>query len=370
MALTRQPDKPQSGVPNRNGRIVTQQVPSNRYATSRFERLLLMMTVASVPMQWYLPKVGGFTIVFLLFGVMIGNKLLTKPALISKAMSHPVCLTGFLLVGIGLLMETVHASWEYYTVIRIGFMLVGAVAVGMYCRDNEALRAGIYGVLIGSVVMAVALILTTYGVLNAASADSFQEASRLRADTFADNPLGADLNMMGFLVGQGALTALAISLCTRKPFLSYAFLGLAIFNLIASFLPLSRGAVFITVVSGAVIIYVHGMLKPKIIITGFILLFAVLILVPEAVLSRLAFNTETHRDNRYRDGRTRILVATYEHLPEYILLGVGKRHFFGEWGQRSGFHKHDERVSGAHNCFVQITIFWGLPALLGLFALV
>jgi hypothetical protein len=68
--------------------------------------------------------------------------------------------------------------------------------------------------------------------------------------------------------------------------------------------------------------------------------------------------------------RTKVYQAAWDHLPEYGLTGVGAGNFWeGPWGKQSKyFFKHG--VLGAHNCFIQITIYWGLPGLLSLLSVV
>jgi hypothetical protein len=94
-----------------------------------------------------------------------------------------------------------------------------------------------------------------------------------------------------------------------------------------------------------------------------------LIWIPEAALARLSFMQEFHEGEG--GTRTRIYKAAIDHLPEYILAGVGAGNFWGSWGQRTAFYKDSVRaVYGAHNAFIQVTICWGLTGLLMLIAVV
>ena len=70
------------------------------------------------------------------------------------------------------------------------------------------------------------------------------------------------------------------------------------------------------------------------------------------------------------DARTKVYQAAWDHLPEYGLTGVGAGNFWeGPWGRQSEyFVRHS--VLGAHNCFIQIAIYWGLPGLLSLASVV
>jgi O-Antigen ligase len=98
-----------------------------------------------------------------------------------------------------------------------------------------------------------------------------------------------------------------------------------------------------------------------------------LILVPGAVLSRFSLSMETPSGKM--EARGRIYKAAIDHLPDYIILGVGAGNFAGPWGRQSQYFDHGFKgiqggVKGAHNVFIQVTIFWGLPALVMLIVLV
>ena len=93
-----------------------------------------------------------------------------------------------------------------------------------------------------------------------------------------------------------------------------------------------------------------------------------LLWVPQAAFSRLTVPA-TSPDGT-TDARTKVYKAAWVHLPEYGLTGVGAGNFWeGPWGKHSEYFKR-HGVLGAHNCFIQITIYWGLPGLLSLLSVV
>jgi hypothetical protein len=77
----------------------------------------------------------------------------------------------------------------------------------------------------------------------------------------------------------------------------------------------------------------------------------------------MAYSTEVHGGKM--EGRARVYTAAIEHLPEYLGSGVGVGNFWGPWGKRSSFGG-----LGAHNGFIQVTIYWGLAGLLALAAVI
>jgi O-antigen ligase len=92
-----------------------------------------------------------------------------------------------------------------------------------------------------------------------------------------------------------------------------------------------------------------------------------LIWIPQVVFARLTFSAD-------HDSRRVVYRAAFDHLPEYILTGVGAGNFWGAWGMQSGYHVNhgpgQDGVRGAHNAFIQVTINWGLAGLLALIAVV
>jgi hypothetical protein len=275
-----------------------------------------------------------------------------------------------MLVVVGLFMEAAHESYGYREVIRIGFMIVGAVFIASLCRDRKALLSGIYGIVVASLWLSVALFLTVYGVLSSTAAADFRDAERVRNEAFGGDFLNNDLNYMSFFAGQGAVVALTLALTAQTRFRRYVLLTICGFCSVAAFLPLSRGGIAILVLSCAAVIYTHGILKSRVIQMAVLLALIVLVFVPEAAFKRFTFSAAAQPHGKV-EGRARVFSAIIEHFPEYALTGVGISDFYGRWGQRTGFVKYDGfSVSGAHNIFAQVTVLWGISGLLALLAMV
>jgi hypothetical protein len=86
-------------------------------------------------------------------------------------------------------------------------------------------------------------------------------------------------------------------------------------------------------------------------------------LIPQAVWERMSFSTDS--EGGTIEGRARVYTAAVEYLPEYIVAGVGAGNFWGDWGSQTDF-AHGLGVTGTHNGFLQVAIYWGLAGLLGL----
>lgn len=327
-----------------------------RYPTTAMERWLLMATIVCLPLQDHIPNVAGFSIMYLLFAMLAAYVFLNRLRALARIWLHPVFLAAYILIAVGILVEFSHPYTSYSEIFRFALVIVGAIFIASVCRDKQALRAGIYGYLIAGVWMSILLFLTSYGALSGAAAADFNEASQVRAGMSTAIPLHANLNGMAFITAQGATLALALALATRQPRTRKLFLGIGLFCLLATFLPMSRSGILIAGISCAAVMFVHGV-NVRVIMAAIVLGLGILMWVPDVVFSRLAFSTEA-REGKV-EGRARVYTAAVEHFPEYMLTGVGVGNFWGVWGMHSKFAS-GHGVLGAHNVFIQVIIYWGL----------
>jgi O-antigen ligase len=335
--------------------------------TTRVERLLLAVTIILLPLQDHIPDVAGFSIMWIMFGVLAIYVLVNRAGTLAVVWLHPVFLTAFgFLYGMSLL-EFLHPDSSYSEIVSIASMFVGAIFVAALCRDRRALQTAIYGYIGASLWLGILLFMTSYGALSGAAATNFQEASRIRDKVITANPLQGNANAMAAQAGQGAAGALALGLKARGRRRRYLLLGITLFCLVASFLPMSRGAVALVVVSCATVLVASGVRLGKIAIAASIIGVAMTALIPDAVWSRMTFSTQATRGKL--EGRAQVYSAALEGFPEYALTGVGVGNFWKSWGFDHGFRYHSG-VLGAHNGFFQVTIYWGLPGLLALIAVV
>jgi len=331
---------------------------------STLERALLFLTIIALPADNHLIMVPGLSAVFLLFGTIAIYVVANRFSELLRTLTNPALVAAYLFVFLGFLIEMTQVNSNYDELIRIAQMVVGAILVASLCRDLRALEMACYGYMAAGVWLSVLLFLTSYGSLNAMTASNFQEASELRAMAYEDNPLEANLNSMAFGAGQAAIIALAWALTSQASSLRNLWVVLGCVCLLGAFLPLSRGGVAITLVSCVVVMYALGLKHGKAILIAVLLGGAVLAFVPQAVWSRMSFTFEA-REGKV-EGRARVLNVAFDHLPEYVLTGVGAGNFYKDWGRKTELANQSGRVSGVHNCFLQVTMYWGI---LGLAAL-
>ena len=336
--------------------------------TNMLERMLLIATIGVLPLQWYYPTVFGMSLGFIVFLITAGYLMIFRMKMLREILFHPVFLAGYAMIGLGLFIETVHGGTGYSEILRIFFMLFGAIIIATLCRDRKALYWAMYGFLIAGVWLSFILIQTTYGTLSTAKADDFLAVSHLREDLFHESLMGVDPNTMAFFAAQGVIVALGMGLMARSHILGVLFFAVGAFCLVAAFLPMSRGGILIFLISSAMIIYSHGIMKPKILLAAGLLTLGIMVWVPEIVFTRMTLSVDTNPVAR-EEGRTRVYSAVVQHFPEFVLTGVGISHFWGNWGKKTKLWK-DNKVSGTHNCFAQITVYWGVLGLLALLAVI
>jgi len=345
-----------------DGRTSSLQSPASVEPTTELERLLLFAVIALLPLQEHVPSIAGFSVMYIMFALLAGYVLLWRAKLLGKIISHPVILAGGALVSIGLVMEMANGSSGYFEIWRIGFMFLGAICVATLCRDRQAMQFGFYGYLVAALSLSALLFLTMHGSLSSSIATDFKEANMMRKNALSGVALQADPNDMALFIAQGAIVALVMGIMERSRRRRLVFVGISVICLVATFLPMSRGGVVIVLLSCGAVLYAHGVMQPKVLIAIGMFALGILLFVPEGVYSRFKFVEVDRQGNLH--GRAQLLSNAITHLPEYIWTGVGRGNFYEKWGPQHGFW------TSSHNCYVQVTLYWGLPGLLALLALV
>lgn len=331
--------------------------------TTPIERFLLGATIAALPIEDHVPTVGGFSMLFIMFGVMACYVLLNRIRLLNRTWAHPTFLAGYSLFLFCAVIETGHPFASYSRLMQFGFMLAGGIFFATLCRDKTALRAIAYGYLIGSLWLSAYLLFATYGVLSSASATNYNEASAARSAATDDLGLEGDLNHLAFLAVQGAVVGLALTLTARSVVRRIFFLVVTVFCLLGASMPMSRGGFLIIFVSCAVTLLTCQGKKTRGIVIGVALGAVMFLLIPSVVFQRMTISSST-------DGRKVAYGAAIDNISKYFTIGVGDGNFWTSWAVKNGFISNAKKALGSHNIFFQITINWGFGALLLLFILI
>lgn len=334
--------------------------------TTQAERFLLLIAIVILPLQDYFPALAGMSVMFLVYAALAAYVIMNRQRTLGEILCHPCFVAAYIFIGVSALLEFSSPLSRYEEIIRFAQMIGGAVCVAVLCRDRSALAVGLYGYIVTALWVSIVLYLTSYGALQGMQADDFHQASKVRAQAFGDKPMGANINGLAMWCTQGAIVAFALSLSHRFKHLRILLVGIATFCLIASFLPMSRGAAVSSLVSFAVILYAHGVRQGKALILVSFLGIGIYAVVPDAVWSRMVYSTEVGEGGKM-EARASLYTTALNRLPEYIVAGVGAGNFDQKWGLEKGFARHrgDGVVAqGVHNALLQITIYWGVLGLL------
>ena len=335
---------------------------SHQSRTTLVERVLIVITIAILPLENQFPTVAGMSASFLIFAVLGAYVIVNRPRVLGRVWQHPVFIAAYVFIGVSALLEFSSPLSRYTEIFRFGSMIGGAVFLSAFCRDRSGLAAGLYGYIVAALWVSIFLFLTSYGVVKGmGQVEGFNEATKVRQEAFGDKGIQANLNTLAFACTQGAVIAFTLALLSNVKSRRILFFGIATVCLIASFLPMSRGAALITILSFAVVLYTHGFKHGKVLILASILGMSIYMLVPDAVWSRMAYSTESTGNGRM-EGRAWIYTTALNRLPEYFVAGVGSGNYNSKWGIEKGFAKEYDGfrvVVGAHNSLLQVTIFWG-----------
>lgn len=331
-------------------------------STTGLEKCLIFLTIVALPTENHFLFIPGFSLQFILFGIIAVYVLLNRFAQLLSTLSHPALLAAYVFLFTGFMVESTHDHASYDEVIRVAQMIIGAILLASLCRDLPALRIACYGYLAAGVWLSMLLFLTSYSTLSATTASNFNEASQLRERAFEDNPLQANLNNMAFGAGQAAIVALSWALRAQTSQSRILLIAVGLFCLTGSFLPLSRSGALITLLSSASVIYGYGLRHAKVVLIVAVVAVAILNVVPQAIWSRMSFSFEAQEGKV--EGRASVYKASMAHLTDYFFTGVGSGNFWSHWGRRTEFASQSGRVSGAHNCFIQVTLYWGILGLM------
>jgi len=320
-----------------------------------------MIAVVLLPLENHIPAIAGVSIMFIVFLLMAGYAFLYRQKALMKICPQPVFVAGYTIMTLGIIMEFFNPYSDFTQIIRFGLMIAGAILMAVVCRDRRALQAGIYGYLLGGLWVAGIIVFTSYGGLYGASANSFFKASQIRQQVFMDAPLYANLNAVSIICAQATLVAVVLALSERSFFRRNIFFTIGLFCFVATFLPMSRSGVISIIVFLGIIMWKYG-IQMKTFITAIVLGSCILIVVPEVVVSRLTFSTEERKGKM--EARAHFYKVAFDHLPEYVMTGVGVGNFWGHWGKGTGFYKKTYGiVYGPHNSYIMVTIYWGLAGL-------
>jgi hypothetical protein len=284
------------------------------------------------------------------------------PGKLFLVMKHPLFLATAAFVIWGAIVELFHpfSNWQFQlSLAQTGLFaaLVGAVSL-----DRSVFRRTLLSIMLVCTILAFYLVYNYYELVNV-DVTGWREGSRLRGAAFQELGLSTGLNVLGYLMGMGAVVALAKLLSSPKGGNRIVWASVFVICALGAFMPLSRGA-FIAVLVGSAAVVLRNLgklVRPgKILVMGGAV-FLVFTLMPDALSERLSSLRPGGSVERGRvEGRTQIYSAALDALPSYWSVGVGVGHFWqGRWGREHGF-----QGVGPHSGVLASLVYFGFPGLI------
>lgn len=339
---------------------------------TRFEQGLLVAALISLPFEnrisapVSLPILGAPSVTWLAFAALGLFIVIRHPWALAKVARHRATVPIYAFLAITLLMELTHAGPSFTYWWRTVQMVTGALIVAATCRNRATVRAAAVALVCVGFGLAVLLVATTYSPLRHTRANTFTEISAIRNDLLNQSFQAAEINNAAFLVAEGAALAFALGLTARAHRVRSAYVAVGLTCFFGVFLSLSRGGVGVAIAAVTLVLVKSSRNKPVVALRILAVAVIAAAFIPHSVYARLQLSPDLN-------GRTDPRIQVYDHaakyLPEYVVFGVGAGTFESHWALDHGFVK-GRSVLNAHNTFVQITIYWGLPGLLGLLCVV
>jgi len=339
--------------------------------TTPAERALLFATVILLPLELQIPTVAGFSSLFLMFVVLAGYVAVNRLWCFNRIWMHPVFVAAYVFIGISAVVEFANPLSSYEAIGRFPLMISGALLVASLCRDRAALKVLLYGYIGAALWLGALLFMTSYGTLSGIRATDFGEASKARAEVFEEGPIRGNLNTLAIHCVQGGIVAMAFALGGARVRRRNFFALIGIFCVVASSLPMSRGAIINAVLSCGAVLKVYGIRHGRAWLLFGVLAMAMFLMVPDAIWSRMTLKSEN------AEGRQESRFSYYENAIKYyddfLIMGVGAGNYFNKWGFEHGYGKRKDSgyiVYVVHNAFLQVLVYWGVFGLVAFLAVI
>jgi hypothetical protein len=326
------------------------------------ERFLLFVTAMVLPLENHIHVLPNVSIIFLLFSVLAGYVAINRLLCLDRVWMHPVFVASYLFTGVIVALEYASPFSSYKNILSFALMIAGAIIVASLCRDRAALKMLMYGFIGAGVWLSALLLLTMYGTLNEIVVKDYEGASQAREEAFRDAPITGNPNALAINCVQGGVVAIAFALGSRGLANRNFFAVIGIFCMVASTLPMSRGAIVNALVSLAVMLKSYGIRQGRVWLLAGLLALSAVVLVPGAIWSRMVVMIEEGQ----KESRANFYEVAIQHAEDYWFTGVGAGNYYEKWGFEKGFARGNfggYRVYGVHNTFLQLLINWGVIGL-------
>lgn len=312
----------------------------------------------------------GWSVAKLTIMPLLGAVLMLRPNRLATVWKHPVFISAMAFLVWGTLSEAVQPFSDWDFLYRILQMVLYASLVAAAVSSRFVFKRTLLVLAFVSTALAFYLIANFYGSV-AVDVMDFRAAGQARAQAFEEKSLEANLNILAYSVGMGAIVALGKLLGSRGKWLRLVWGAIYVVCAIGAMIPVSRGA-FVALVTSSGLILWRNLIRGKSGIAVFILglMAVVFMMMPGVLTARLASLAPGSQDEVQlgkQEARFRVFNSAVEAIPEYWAFGVGVGNYWKEWGADHGFGERTPwgaAVIGPHNSFFAAWIYFGLPGIL------
>jgi hypothetical protein len=338
-------------------------------STSPLEHWFLLTAIILVPLLEGVPLLGGVSGTWVLFFALGTYTVLRRTSAFVRVLRHPVLISLYLFLVVALLVELLHPYASLAGVLRTLQMGVGAALIGALCRDRKSLLVAIKAYTVGGALFSVLLVGTSYASFRSAAATSFNQIGHLR-NRVLEQALGflsLNPNEAAYYISQGLVATVALALFARSLSRRLLLLGISCFCLVGLSMALSRGGMVAAGIACLAVLLSRRKSWRSVLVLVAALAVTFYLFVPQVSLARFAKTSFTTKRGK-EETRWALYRLVESKLPDHLQAGVGFGNFEQSWGLANGFAHPDPaattKVIGAHNVWLQLLIYWGVPGLL------
>jgi O-antigen ligase len=334
------------------------------------DRIILFLLIPAIYFEANLPYYGTASTPFIFFALVVAYLVTTRMRSMFKLMLGKYFLASLFFVFVCIFMETIHSSPNYEYVLRYFNTSIGIYCIALLCRDKESLGVTIMSFILSSALQAIILIAGTMVFLRGFAAKGFVDASQIRIRAFDNFYLRGHPIDISLFCTIGALLGIIYFFYEQNRNKKFLLVSLTIPSIVGIFLPASRTGAIIFFTALIIFIFKSKIKIKRWLVPSLLLALLLLIAVPDVVWVRL-FSIANFSELQQDDSRAKGYEAVLNSIDQYFLTGVGSGNYWNRWAVGAGITSIRETnvALAAHNAFLQIWMYWGLPALISFFIL-
>lgn len=335
------------------------------------DRFLIFLLVVSIYFEANLPYWGKASTPFIIFGITLAYLSVFRLKTLLRLLAGRYFMSALGFAVVAIFMETLHPFASYDLIFRYLNMTIGIFGIAVLCRDRKALDVALFTFILASAAQSLVLFFGTASFLRTFNVEGFYESSRARIQAYEEFVLRGNLNEISYFSSIGAIIGIIWFYYEKRKWFRIILLSLTIPSVLGVFMPASRTGAILFFVSLIIFIYkakihIRRWIYPVLILGGF-----VLVAIPEVIWVRI-FSFLHLTELQETDSRTKIFSAILTNFPRYFLDGVGAGNYWQGWAVHAGISNRftSDIAIAAHNAYLQVWIYWGLPGILSFLTLI